>query len=151
VGADAPAAGQQARVQEHVKRGYAAIFLAVAVAVAGLLLWQGLKNATVYFKTVDEAVAQRASLGTRRFRLEGIVEAGSVHERNGGVDFVVTENDAEIHVHHVGDPPQLFKPNIPVVLEGHFRGAVFDSDRILVKHTSEYRKDNPDRVKDYKQ
>jgi hypothetical protein len=26
---------------------------------------------------------------------------------------------------------------------------VFDSDRILVKHTSEYRKDNPDRVKDY--
>jgi cytochrome c-type biogenesis protein CcmE len=134
-----------------VKRGYAAILLAVAVAVAGLLLWQGLKNATVYFKTVDEAAAQRASLGTRRFRLEGVVEDGSVHERNGGVDFVVTENDAEIHVHHVGDPPQLFKPNIPVVLEGHFRGTVFESDRILVKHTSEYRKSNPDRVKDYKQ
>jgi cytochrome c-type biogenesis protein CcmE len=132
-----------------VKRGYAAIFLAVAVAVAGLLLWQGLQNATVYFKTVDEAAAQRASLGSRRFRLEGIVQPGSVQESSSGVDFVVEENDAEIRVHHVGDPPELFKPSIPVVLEGHFNGKVFESDRILVKHTSEYRKDNPDRVKDY--
>jgi len=133
-----------------VKRGYAAIFLAVAVAVAGALLWQGLRNATVYFKTADEAVAQRASLGTRRFRLEGVVAPGSVHERNGGVDFVVTENGADVHVHHVGDPPELFKENIPVVLEGHFSGTTFESDRILVKHTAEYRKDNPGRVKDYK-
>ena len=134
-----------------MKRGYAATFLVVAVAVAGLLLWQGLKNATVYFKTVDEAVAQRASLGTRRFRLEGVVADGSVHARNGGVDFVVTENNAQVQVHHVGDPPELFKANIPVVLEGHFQGTTFESDRILVKHTAEYRKTNPNRVKDYKQ
>jgi len=134
-----------------VKRGYAAIFLAVAVAVAGLLLWQGLKNATVYFKTVDEAVAERANLGTRRFRLEGIVQPGSVQERSGGVDFVVEENDAEIAVHHVGDPPELFKPSIPVVLEGHFEGKTFQSDRILVKHTAEYREEHKGRVKDYKQ
>jgi cytochrome c-type biogenesis protein CcmE len=134
-----------------VKRGYAAIFLSVAVAIAGLLLWQGLKNATVYLKTVDEAAAQRASLGTRRFRLEGIVQPGSVHERKGGVDFVVEENDAEIRVHHVGDPPELFKPSIPVVLEGHFEGKTFESDRILVKHTSEYREEHKDRVQDYQQ
>jgi cytochrome c-type biogenesis protein CcmE len=127
-----------------------AILLVVAFALAGGLLWMGLTNATVYFKTVDEAVAQRAQLGERRFRLEGIVLAGSVQERNGGVDFVVTENDAEIRVHHRGDPPELFKPNIPVVLEGHFQGTTFRSDRILVKHTEEYRKDNPDRVQDYK-
>lgn len=126
-----------------------AVLLVVAFAVAGLLLWKGLTNATVYFKTVDEAVAQRAQLGDRRFRLEGIVEAGSVKERDGGVDFTVTENNAEIAVHHVGDPPELFKPNIPVVLEGHFDGNRFRSDRILVKHTEEYRKDNPGRVKDY--
>jgi cytochrome c-type biogenesis protein CcmE len=126
-----------------------ALLLVGAFVVAGLLLWQGLTNATVYFKTVDEAVAERAELGTRRFRLEGIVEAGSVKERDGGVDFTVTENDAEVRVFHVGDPPELFKPNIPVVLEGHFQGERFRSDRILVKHTEEYRKDNPDRVKDY--
>lgn len=126
-----------------------AILLGVAVVVAGALLWQGLTNATVYFKTVDEAVAERSELGDRRFRLEGIVLAGSVKERNGFVDFVVTENEAEIRVHHVGDPPELFRPNIPVVLEGRFDGMTFRSDRILVKHTEEYRNENPDRVKDY--
>ena len=132
-----------------MKRGRAALVLGVAVLVAGGLLWKGLTNATVYFKTVDEAVAQRAQLGDRRFRLEGIVLAGSVKEVRNGVDFTVTENNAEVNVHHVGDPPELFRPNVPVVLEGHFNGRTYESDRILVKHTSEYRKDNPDRVKDY--
>lgn len=134
-----------------MRRGYAGVFLVVAVAIAGVLLWQGLTNATVYFKTVDEAAAERAELGDRRFRLEGIVQAGSVREGNGGVDFVVEENDAEIRVHHVGDAPELFRPGIPVVLEGHFAGRTFASDRILVKHTSEYRRDNPARVQDYQQ
>ncbi|MBA2608204.1 MAG: cytochrome c maturation protein CcmE [Actinobacteria bacterium] len=132
-----------------MKRGRAALFLGVAVLLAGGLLWKGLTNATVYFKTVDEAIAQRTELGDRRFRLEGVVLAGSVKEANGGVDFTVAENDAEVSVHHMGDPPELFRANVPVVLEGHFRGRTYESDRILVKHTNEYRKDNPDRVKDY--
>lgn len=132
-----------------MKRGRAALLLGVAVLLAGGLLWKGLTNATVYFKTVDEAVAQKTKLGDRRFRLEGIVLAGSVKESKGGVDFTVTENNAEVQVHHVGDPPELFRANVPVVLEGHFAGPTYESDRILVKHTSEYRKDNPERVKDY--
>jgi cytochrome c-type biogenesis protein CcmE len=49
----------------------------------------------------------------------------------------------------VGDPPQLFRANVPVVLEGHFQGTTFQSDRILVKHSEDYREDHKDRVKDY--
>ena len=64
--------------------------------MAGGLLWKGLANATVYFKTVDEAVAQRAELGDRRFRLEGLVQPGSVKGTDDGVDFVVAEDDGEI-------------------------------------------------------
>ena len=40
-----------------VKKRRGLILLFAAVVVAGVLLWQGLSNATVYFKTVDEAVA----------------------------------------------------------------------------------------------
>ena len=50
---------------------------------------------------------------------------------------------------HQGDPPELFQPGIPVVLEGRWQGDAFASDRIMVKHTSEYRAENPDRVEDY--
>ena len=133
-----------------MKQRRGAILLVVAIVVAGVLLWQGLANATVYFKTADEAVAQRVKLGDKRFRLEGLVKAGSVHEVGNAVEFVVIGNHgAEVAVHHEGDPPQLFRANVPVVLEGHFRGTTFQSDRILVKHSEDYREEHKDRVKDY--
>ena len=51
---------------------------------------------------------------------------------------------------HQGDPPELFQPGIPVVLEGRFAGRRrFDSDRILVKHAETYVADNPERVDDH--
>jgi cytochrome c-type biogenesis protein CcmE len=35
---------------------------------------------------------------------------------------------------------------VPVVLEGHFQGDVYESDRILIKHTAQYKESNPSRV-----
>ena len=57
-----------------------------------------------------------------------------------------------VDVRHRGDPPQLFKEGIPVVLEGRFASATpsddrFLSDRIMVKHSEVYRAKHPDRVK----
>jgi len=121
----------------------------VIAAAIGFLLWQGLGNATVYFKTADEAVRDRQSLGDRRFRVEGVVVPGSVREAGNAVRFSIEENGATVAVRHQGDPPELFRPNIPVVLEGRWQDAVFASDRIMVKHTSEYRTEHPDRVQSY--
>lgn len=119
------------------------------IVVVGALLYlvvQGLGNATLYFRTADEAVAQRASLGTRRFRIEGDVVDGSVHEVGNEVSFILTSKNVQVPIQHKGDPPELFRPGIPVVLEGHFQGDYFASDRILVKHSSTYIAQNPDRV-----
>ena len=55
-------------------------------------------------------------------------------------------NGVTVAVQNQGSPPELFKEGIPVVLEGQWQGDVFASDRILVKHTSEYKAANPDRV-----
>lgn len=119
----------------------------VVVGALGFLVFQGLGNATLYFRTADEAVAQRAQLGERRFRIEGDVVAGSVNQVGNDVSFVLTSKSVEVPVRHKGDPPELFRPGIPVVLEGHFQGDYFASDRILVKHSETYVADNPDRVK----
>jgi len=118
----------------------------IVVGVLGFLVFQGLGNATVYFRTADEAVAQRSSLGTRRFRLEGTVVSGSVAETRGDVAFRVANNGVEVPVVHRGDPPEMFRPDIAVVLEGHFRGTTFASDRILVKHSETYVADHPERL-----
>jgi cytochrome c-type biogenesis protein CcmE len=51
---------------------------------------------------------------------------------------------------HAGDPPELFEPGIPVVLEGRWAasGDHFDSDAIRVKHSEEYEADNGDRLRE---
>jgi cytochrome c-type biogenesis protein CcmE len=118
----------------------------VVVAALGFLVFQGLGNATLYFRTADEAVAQRAELGDRRFRIEGDVVDGSVQQVGNDVSFILTSKSVEVPVRHKGDPPELFRPGIPVVLEGRFQGDHFSSDRIMVRHSETYVAENPDRV-----
>jgi cytochrome c-type biogenesis protein CcmE len=115
------------------------LVLAAVVAVLGLLVVRGLSDATLYFRNADEAVAQRDSLGDKRFRLQGTV-VGEPVESDGTVSFAVTFNGVAVDVRHAGSPPELFKPGIPVVLEGHWdeSGELFDSDRIMIKHDSTY-------------
>src|SRR5437764_13597712 len=55
----------------------------VVLAALGFVVFRGLGNATLYFRTADEAVAQRQQLGDRRFRIEGSVVGGSVRETEG--------------------------------------------------------------------
>ena len=125
------------------------IAFALIVGALGFLVFRGLGDAAVYFLTADEAVAQRETLGERRFRVEGRVVAGSVRRTENGVSFRIREGGATVDVTHRGDPPELFQPGIPVVLEGRWDGERFASDRILVRHTEEYRAENPERVEDY--
>ena len=120
----------------------------VILAALGLLVFRGLGNATLYFRTADEAVAQRQSMGDKRFRIEGTVVAGTVHEAGNGTAFNIESKGVVVPVQQQGSPPELFKPGIPVVLEGHFSGEgnTFASDRIMVKHSEDYVAQHPDRV-----
>jgi cytochrome c-type biogenesis protein CcmE len=121
----------------------------VVVGALAILAWQGLGNATLYFKTADEAVAQRAKLGNHRFRIEGVVQPGTVHQAGSTVDFVIASNGVSVPVVHRGDPPHLFKEGLPVVLEGRWAGHHFASDQVLVKHTATYIARHPQRVSGY--
>ena len=127
-----------------------AAVVAVIAAAIGFLVYQGLGEATVYFKTADEAVAEKEELGDKRFRVEGAVVTGSVRESDGQVRFEIINAGEVVPVVYEGDePPELFKEGIPVVLEGRWQGDVYASDGIMVKHTSEYREKNPDRTDEY--
>ncbi|HVL28741.1 MAG TPA: cytochrome c maturation protein CcmE [Acidimicrobiales bacterium] len=119
---------------------------AVVLAALAFLVVKGLGNATLYFRTADEAVAQREALGERRFRIQGTVVPGSVQPVGHDVAFEIEANGVAVAVLHRGDPPELFQPGIPVVLEGRFQGERFASDRILVKHSETYVADNPQRL-----
>ena len=63
----------------------------VILAAIGFLVYKGITSAIVFFKTANEAVAQRATLGNTVFQLEGTVVPGTVHSsgnasgRKGGL------------------------------------------------------------------
>jgi cytochrome c-type biogenesis protein CcmE len=114
----------------------------VVAVVAIIVLAVVLSENVVYFRTVSEAVRNRESEGTSRFRLAGGVVHDSIHPVRNGVDFVVTDGKNSVAVHHDGDTPALFKDRAPVVVEGHWASkasnAPFLSDRILIRHGADY-------------
>ncbi len=113
----------------------------ICAAAVVFLLVGGLSRNIVYFRTVSEAVQahQKAPDDHARLRMAGAVVTGSVVRQDGGVAFKVTEGGATASVFHRGDPPELFKDGAPVVCEGRWDGDSFESDRIMIKHGSEYR------------
>jgi cytochrome c-type biogenesis protein CcmE len=122
----------------------------VIVLALGFLVYKGLTSAIVFFKTTNEAIAQRATLGNATFQLEGTVVYGSVHRlRTTEVSFAISQGGATIHVDNTGDPPEMFRPGLPVVVVGHFVGNSdgFASDQIMVKHSQQYIAAHPGRVK----
>jgi len=123
---------------------------AVLVVVGGFVLVQGLRNATLFFRNVDEAIEQREDLGDKRFRIQGRVIPATVTNDGGVTTFQIVHDCEVAAVRHLTDPPDLFEsPWIPVVLEGAWEPGssstiagsdshFFLSDRMLVKHTNEY-------------
>lgn len=132
------------------KRGRLVVVGAVIVAAIAFLLVKGLGSSIVYFKTADQAVASRAMLGTRTFRMEGVVVPGTVRQTAAGTDFSVRSHGVTVPVVNRDSPPQLFHQGIAVVVVGHFLGrghSTFVSNQIMVKHSADYVAAHPGRVK----
>lgn len=122
------------------------IAAAAILSLAGVAFF-GLRSATVYFKYVDEAVAQKDELGDSFFRMQGNIVEDSVKQTDDGAAFTLRRKGVSVVVEHHGAEPALFgDPRIPVVVEGHFSGDQFVSQRILVNHDASYEEENGDRL-----
>jgi cytochrome c-type biogenesis protein CcmE len=129
------------------------------IAALGVVLFKGLSDASLFYYNVDEAVAKQDVLGDQRFRMQGNVIDGTIDETDTGVTFVIAYGDQQLKVVNSGAPPELFQPEIPVILEGEFATddageitlddgqPVFNSDQILIRHDSTYDEENSDRIK----
>jgi len=122
----------------------------VLVLAIGVLLGQGMLSSLNYYMTVDEVYHDRAGVGTREVRLEGVVQEGSVIRTSKGANFVIEGvSGRTVNVSAVGEPPQLFRATIPVVVVGSFTtpsGYGFSATQIMVKHSADYKAQHPERV-----
>ena len=119
-------------------------YTVVALLCIGAVVWMLtlMQKNVVFFKTVSQAVRDEAHDGTRTMRIGGGVVPLSIEQRADGADFDLTEGGVTVHVHHIGNEPELFKDCAPVVAEGHWSAhgsTTFDSTRLLIKHGADYR------------
>jgi len=111
-----------------------------ALLCVGAAIWMLtiLRDNVVFFEPVSKAVAERADQGTRAFKMSGAVVPGSITTKGDDVDFQLTEGGKVAAVRFSGSPPDLFSDCAPVVVQGHWRGATFVSDQLLIKHGNQY-------------
>lgn len=140
----------EAPTPRRASRRRTVLVLGILATAVVALLAQGMLSSLNYYKTVDEVYADRTSVAMRDVRLEGTVLKGSVVRTSTGAEFVITGSGSQkVTVHAIGEPPQLFRPNIPVVVVGSFTtvsGFEFRATQIMVKHSAEYKAKHPDRV-----
>lgn len=121
----------------HRRFVYLGIGGVLALVVAMTLT--SLDDNLTYYLYPTEAVDQKTDFPDgERFRLAGVVVAGSIQDSSGDIAFVVTDGGANIEVVLTGTPPPLFEEGAPVLLEGAWRGQIFQADEALIRHDENY-------------
>ncbi|MEZ7125659.1 cytochrome c maturation protein CcmE [Nonomuraea sp. AD125B] len=114
------------------------LIAAVAVVAGGVLVFQALGEGAVYYRTPQELAQDPPEPGDR-LRVGGLVVVGSVHAMPHGVAFTLTDGVRNLPVRHTGEVSPVFAGGQGAVVEGRMDGGVLLSDRLMVKHSNEYR------------
>jgi cytochrome c-type biogenesis protein CcmE len=114
---------------------------AVAALAFGLIAASGINDNLVYYWTPTDLRAAGDKAYGATIRLGGMVAAGSIRKVGGsGIEFDVKDDQAIVHVKSTTVPPQMFRDNIGVVVEGTLtKGGWFESNRLMVSHNNEYK------------
>jgi cytochrome c-type biogenesis protein CcmE len=130
------------------KRWGPAVVLALVLVAVAVVMFQFLRSASLYYCNADEVGHKADCSEGRRFRMQGVVGSLDESERDAGVlAFTLSFRGVSYPVRYQGsDPSDLFQEGRAAVVEGRLQGGTFDADRILVKHDSQYKAKNPDRV-----
>lgn len=109
------------------------------LAVAAGLVLVALEDTMVFFYGPSDVAAKAIEPG-QRFRLGGLVAAGSVMRGEGKtVRFIVTDTKTTLPVAYTGILPDLFREGQGVVAEGSLDASgTFEADSVLAKHDENY-------------
>ncbi|SDB04952.1 cytochrome c-type biogenesis protein CcmE [Desulfonatronum thiosulfatophilum] len=125
-----------------------AVALVLFIAGFGTLLMTGLKQNSIYFLNVSEALAMPVE-DIRQIRLFGTVaKEGLAYDADSmGVQFLLEDSDdpsKRIPVQFRGVVPDLFEPGAEVILEGGYQAQAeyFHAKTLMTKCPSKYEAEN---------
>ena len=126
------------------RRLWLVLAVVAAAAIATTLIAMALQRNVAYLYTPNEVLTGKAgenvSNGQARFRLGGMVAAGSFKRASGSLDahFDVDDGDARMPVVYRGILPDLFREKQAVIATGRMQGKVFVAEEVLAKHDENY-------------
>jgi len=110
------------------------------LGIASALVLFAFNDNLVFFMSPSD-LATKGAPETRRLRLGGLVEAGSVTRQADArtIDFRITDGSSAVPVVFGGVLPDLFREGQGVVVEGALgKNGVFKADTVLAKHDERY-------------
>ena len=90
----------------------------VILLLLGYLAYTGVQDSKSYYVTIKELHKMGDGAYSKRLRVAGNVQPGSIQRRGTHVQFVLMEEDQTLHVDYTGTeaPPDTFKDDAEVVL-----------------------------------
>lgn len=120
------------------------VAIAVIVLSLGYLAYTGVEQSKSYYVTIAELrqeAAQSDAIYSKRLRVAGTVEPGSIRRQGSKVEFTLVEQGNKLAVVYRGSeaPPDTFKDESQALAEGEFgRDGVFHAKQLQAKCASKY-------------
>ena len=123
----------------------------IVLIVTGLayLAFSGIQESKSYYVTIKEMHEMGDGAYSKRLRVAGNVQPGSIHRQGTHVEFVLAEAGRTLNVVYAGTeaPPDTFKDNANALAEGSYgRDGVFHAKQLQAKCASKYAPAQPGAV-----
>ena len=112
----------------------------------GYLAYTGVQESKSYYVTIKELQGMGNKAYSKRLRVAGNVQPGSIKRSGTHVEFVLVEQDLTLPVVYSGAeaPPDTFKDNSQALAEGSFgHDGVFRAKGLQAKCASKYAPQQP--------
>jgi cytochrome c-type biogenesis protein CcmE len=119
---------------------------AVIVLLLGYLAYTGVQDSKSYYVTIKELHKLGDGAYSKRLRVAGNVQPGSIKRVGTHVQFVLIEQDQQLSVDYTGTeaPPDTFKDDSQALADGSFgRDGVFHAKALQAKCASKYAPQQP--------
>ena len=129
--------------RKYLKFGAVTVVILISM---GYLAYTGVQESKSYYVTIKELQTMGDSAYSKRLRVAGNVQPGSIRRNGTHVEFVLMEQGKSLAVSYSGTepPPDTFKDNAQALAEGSFgKDGVFHAKGIQAKCASKYAPQQP--------
>jgi cytochrome c-type biogenesis protein CcmE len=115
--------------------------IGVIIVALGYLAYTGVQDSKSYYVTIKELNGMGNGAYSKRLRVAGNVQPGSIKRQGTHLEFLLVEQDRTLPVIYNGSeaPPDTFKDNAQALAEGKFgHDGVFRATNIQAKCASKY-------------